>query len=539
VTLHPIQTGRPGRASNALIRRALGDSRIRTIAFAYVFGVYAWLQAAGYRSAYPTLADRMSFARAFAGNDAIRLFYGYPYDVFTVGGYSAWRVGGTLAIAGVAFGMLASIRALRTEEEVGRADTVLATPISRRTWHGSELAACAAPAFVLWLAEWVGFVVGRLPLAGAAFLALSTVSVVVVFVGVGALASQLASTGHGALGLSAGVGVACWLGRVVSDTLPGAGWLRWATPLGWAEASRPFAGTHLAVLALPLVATGALIAVSLWIARGRDVGVGLLSGRSETPPRLHLLRTSTTHAIRSQRWTFLGWVVGVCGSAAVLGMISTSISAAGLSKKLQIELDRLGAGSITTPAGYLALIFVVFVVAICLFGCAQVGSVCKEELGHQLETLFALPIGRVRWLGGRLLVILVGVVVLGELAGLLTWVGAASQGVRIPLSHLLEAGWNCATVAVLFLGLAALAYAVVPRAATAISYLLVSVSFLWYILGVLLRLPRWLLDATPFQHVGLEPAEPFQTVAAGALVLIGLTAGVAALAVFRRRDLDA
>lgn len=104
----------------ALCRRAFLDARVRTGVFGYAFAVYAWLEAAGYRSAFPSLADRVAFARSFAGNDAIRLFYGYPYNVVTVEGYSAWRVGGTLALAAAVFGTLAAVRALRTEEEAGR-----------------------------------------------------------------------------------------------------------------------------------------------------------------------------------------------------------------------------------------------------------------------------------------------------------------------------------------------------------------------------------------------------------------------------------
>ena len=94
---------RPGDAFVALARRAFIDARVRTLGFAYAFAVYSYIQPAGFRSTYPTLADRLAFARSFAGNAAIRLFYGYPYDPVTIGGYTAWRVGGTLAIFAALF----------------------------------------------------------------------------------------------------------------------------------------------------------------------------------------------------------------------------------------------------------------------------------------------------------------------------------------------------------------------------------------------------------------------------------------------------
>ena len=76
----------PGRA---LARRALRDARTRTIAFAYLFGLYAYIQPVGYRHTYPTTADRASFAQSFAGNKGLRLFYGEPHDLLTVSGYTA------------------------------------------------------------------------------------------------------------------------------------------------------------------------------------------------------------------------------------------------------------------------------------------------------------------------------------------------------------------------------------------------------------------------------------------------------------------
>ena len=107
-------------------------------------------------------------------------------------------------------------------------------------------------------------------------------------------------------------------------------------------------------------------------------------------------------------------------------------------------------------------------------------------------------------------------------AGLLTWAGAESGGVSISLTGMLEAGLNCLPVALLFLGIAALAYAIVPRASAGLSYGLVTVAFLWHLFGSLLGVPKWLVEATPFAHVGLVPAQPFR--AAAAVVMLAIAA---------------
>ena len=152
----------PLGAARALVRRTFRDARIRTFAFAYLFAIYAYIQPVGYRHAYPTLADRLGFAHSFAANEALRLFYGYPYNPLTVGGYSAWRVGGTLAILAAVFGLLAAVRALRGEEDTGRMELVLAGGVGRRTTYLSAMAAIGVGILILWLAEFAGFIAGGL-----------------------------------------------------------------------------------------------------------------------------------------------------------------------------------------------------------------------------------------------------------------------------------------------------------------------------------------------------------------------------------------
>ena len=49
-----------------------------------------------------------------------------------------------------------------------------------------------------------------------------------------------------------------------------------------------------------------------------------------------------------------------------------------------------------------------FVLAIGLFACSQIAAARREEADQRLETLFALPVGRAGWLGGRLALAVLG-----------------------------------------------------------------------------------------------------------------------------------
>jgi ABC-2 type transport system permease protein len=323
---------------------------------------------------------------------------------------------------------------MRTEEDAGRTELVLAGLIGRQGALLSATAAIGASIVILWFAEFAGFLVGGLSAGGSAYLALATTSVVPVCVGVGALASQLAPTRRLALA-----------GR---------------------------------------------------IALGRDVGTGALPARDSAKPRLRLLSSPGAQALRSERTSVIVWGVSIGTFALILGMVSASISSAGISANIRKELAKLGSGSIATPTGYMSFVFIFFVLAVSLFACAQVGAAHEEEAAERLETLLSAPVSRSRWLGGRLAIAAGAAAVLSALAGVLAWAGAASQGVSIALPQMLEAGANCLPVSLLFLGLAALAYATVPRASAGIAYGLVALAFLWQLVGSLLGVPKWLVEAS-------------------------------------------
>jgi ABC-2 type transport system permease protein len=523
--------------ASAIARRALADSRVRNLSYAVLFALVAYAQASGYRSAYPTLRSRLQFAHAFGGNASVRLFYGKPYDLLTVGGYAAWRVGGVLAIFAGIWGVLAAVRALRAEEDGGRAELVLASPVSRRRAYLAVLAAVGAGVAMLWAAILAGLLAGALPLGDSAYLALATVATAIVFAGVGALASQLAPTRRVALELGSAVLVVALLLRVIADTAAGLEWLHWATPLGWSEELHAFTGTHAPVLALPLGAAALLLLAAGAIALRRDVGNGLLREREQARPRLRLLSSPSALALREERVSLGGWLFGTGLFALVVGLISTSISRAGISGALQRQLQRLGGVSITQPAGYIGFSFLFFLLAVSLFCASQVAAARHEEAEGRLETLFALPIDRRRWLGGRMALALAAAVVIALAAGALAWLGATIQGADVSLSSMLEAGANCLPIALLFGGLGALAFALAPRAGAGIGYALVAVAFVWQLLSGVLEAPAWLRDLSPFQHVGLVPAQDFKLLPATVMLAIAALAAATAVLVFQRRDL--
>ncbi|HLZ69013.1 MAG TPA: polyketide antibiotic transporter [Dehalococcoidia bacterium] len=520
----------------ALARRAFADARVRLLSFALIFFAYPLATIAGYKKTYPTAADRLSFARSFGDNPAVKLFYGTPHHLETLGGYASWRAGGILALGAAFFGAFAAVRALRSEEESGRFEITASGAITRGGAYAARLVAIGALLAALWLACWLGVMAGGLPSGGSAYQALVVIGVAAVYVGVGAVASQLIPTGRGALELAGAVLGLDFLLRVVADT-SGPLALHWLMPLGWAEELRAFTGARPAVLLLPLLAATALLLLAGACERRRDIGVAVFAPHDTVRrPRLRLLHAPAALALRAQSLSLAVWAAAVGGIGIVLGSVAGSV-ASGLSEDLRRRLGKFGGGSFGDASSVIGLYFLFFVLFIALFCCSQIGAARDEEAEGRLETLFALPQGRVAWLAGRLGLAVAGAALIAVVAGLGTAIGGAASGADVSLTTLIGAGLNTLPASLLFLGLGALLIAVAPRLGTGVAYGLVSLAFLWELVGGLLGVPGWLLGVSPFHQIGLVPAQDFRAGPAAIMLAIGCCAAAVALVRFRTRDL--
>ncbi len=336
-------------ALSAIARRRFAAGRVRDLCFAVFFFVYAAGQVSAYRSTYPTTQDRLDFAKSFGDNKAVRLFYGVPHDLLTAGGYAAWRVAGVLAIFAAAWGLLAAVRSMRAEEDSGHEELVLAQAVDRRTSFAASIAAGVAGAAILWAAVWLGLVAGKLPAGESALFALGLAFLGLGSLGVGALVSQVASTRRLALELGAGVLGLAFVLRVIADTADSLDWMRWLTPLGWAEELRPFTGSRPAVLLLLLGAAAVLIASAGWIAMRRDIGVGLVQASDTKEPNPSLLSSPTAQALRDERGRLAAWTIAGGVFAVVIGVLADSVSSVNVPESLNQQLQKLGVSSVTTP----------------------------------------------------------------------------------------------------------------------------------------------------------------------------------------------
>jgi ABC-2 type transport system permease protein len=521
----------------AVGRRALRGERVRLGVVAAIAALYTATNVIGYRDTYPTEAARQRFAAAFGDNPALRLFYGVPHDLASVAGYAEFRIVGLLSVLVAGWAVFAAVRPLRGEEDDGRFELVLAGAVTRRGATAAVLAAVAVECGAIWLASAAGLAVTGMPFgdlgAGQVLLLATAITAPgLLFAAVAAVACQVAPTHRGAQAIGGAALALALLVRIAADLASGAGWARWATPLGWAEEARPVTGSTPDVYALFLVATVAVAIVAVVLAGRRDVGTGLAGGRRVPRSRMRMLGSTWQAAVRAERTTLLVWLAAAGVFAFVIGAFSKSI--ADEARRAQLPAYATQA---TTARGYLALTFSFFALVVALFATSHLHGIRDEEASGRLETLLALPVSRRRWLGGRLLVAAAATVVLALLVGLLAWAGAAGAGAEVGLASLLTAGANCIPAALLFLGAGALLFAAAPRLGGGGALALVGAAFLWELVGALVGAPSWALSASPFHHVAVVPLQAFDLAGALMMLIAAAAAAGAALALFSRRDL--
>lgn len=494
----------------------------------------------GYAAAYPDPADRLVLARSIGSNPGLSALFGEPRALETMAGFTEWRVVLALALVGGVWGMFATTGVLRGEEDVGRAEVLLAGPVTRTGAAAATLTGLAAAWLVCTVITVLGLAAGtgrHLGVGPAALLGLTLTSLAAVMIGVAAATSQLAATRRRATGTAAAVLGVSYALRVGADSAPDLRSWRWWTPLGWLEEIRPLTGPAALPLVLMWLLAVVLCVVAARLVTRRDTGEGLWRADSAARPRTALLTGPFGLAVRLARGQAVSWAVGLALFGALIGLVARTASDAMSSSTGADLLDRLGVGDVGTRA-YTGVSFVFVTLALGLAAAGQVAAMRDEEASRRLDTVLTRPVGRGRWLGGRC-VVACGVLVLAAAAAVLgTAVAGSAADLGVPPGDLVVAGANVVPPAALVLGLGVLLLGVAPRVATGVTYAYVAGSFLLETVGAAVELPGWLLNASVLHHVSPAPAVDPDWPAAGVMVAVGLAAAVVGGLVFARRDLQ-
>jgi ABC-2 type transport system permease protein len=437
------------------------------------------------------------------------------------------------------------VRHTRQSEETGRDELLRAGVVGPAA--GVAAAALLALAADLALTPLLGLamIVNGQPVAGSLAAGAAVAAVGVAFTGVAALASQLSSSARGANGLGlAAVAVAFALSGVgnmlghtdASGLVAFSAWPTWLSPLGWGFELRPFGGDRWWVLVLPAVLAAGVAVAAVRYATRRDLGGGVLAeraGRAEASPRL---RGPFGLACRLQRNAFVARLATAIGFGLIFGSVSGS--ARTMSGTMREWYLRMGGTSQLLDAFFASMLELAGMMAT-IYAVQVLLRLREEESRGRLEPVLATAVSRPRWVASQMAVAGLGAAVL--LTGFAVAMALAAGWVVGGTPHLLVELTGAALVqlpAVLAIAGAVLAvFAVWPRRAAVLAWPVVGAAILGSpVFGASLRLPRWVIDLSPFAHQK-APAAAVGTTALIALLGLAVVAGTAGLAAFRRRDL--
>jgi ABC-2 type transport system permease protein len=528
----------------AIAREVFGRVWKGASALGVTFGVVAASSAKTYVSSFPTEASRRSMAESFSNNTSFSILFGSVAHIGTVGGYTSYKSYVFLTTIGAIWAILITTRNLRGEEESGRWNLLLAGRTNAARITAATITGIVAAVMVVFvLTAALVAAAGASPdvglgLGGSVYFAAATVLPTVVFLGVAAVASQLARTRHLASTIAMGCFAVSFVVRMLGDAGTGLRWLLWTTPLGWAELVQPFIEDDpwplLAGLVLALGLCGAAVARS---AR-RDAGAGTFAADESRLPRSFGLGSPIGLAIRLAAPVAAAWTLGIVATAFVFGSVTNSVvqALAGSSTVPEV-LTRLG-GVGRGPAAFLSVEFILLGTILALVPAHHVGMAREEERSGRLALLLAGPIGRRRWLAERIVLGASVVVVLGPLAGLACWAGAVALGADVGLWSTVAAGVGIVPAALVALSVGAAVLAVAPRVASAGVELVVGWSLVIDLLGSLVSGLEPLTRLSLFHSVGRAPATSPDWVAFAVTTGVAVAIAVVAVGVFGWRDLS-
>ena len=539
----PRELASAGRYPGTILARQVARRAVRSGAlWGLVFGLFIFVQTHAYTSTYKTQAARDQLARAYGSNTAMNALLGSERAVNTVAGFASWRFIGILGILGSIWGLLTSTRLMRGEEEAGRYDLLLAGQTTRRHAGGQALAGLGAGLLALFVLTALGVIVTGRPLSvgfslgQCLYFSVTLVAGAAMFLAIGALASQLASTRRRAAAMAGVVFGVAYALRMVADTNQGLHWLMWLSPLGWVEETRPLTDPNPVALLPVLVLLIAVTAATLHLAGTRDVGAASLPGRDSSQPHLALLGGSAGLAVRLMRPVALGWLFAVAAFAVLIGTTAeSSAKDATGSQGIGQAIGRLG-GHGSLVADDLGLTFLILALLIALISAGQITAMRTEEAGGYLENLLVRPVSRASWFAGRLGLSALVLLTAGLLAGIGAWEGAASQHSGVRFGSLVTAGLNVVPPGLFLLGLGALVLGAWPRRTSTVVYGYLAWSFLIEFAGGVVHTSHWLLDTSIFFHMVPAPAASPDWSSMAIITGLGIGGAVLGGILLSRRD---
>lgn len=519
-----------------LVRCIVRRDRVRLgVWFATMVGLFA-VSADSLTTMYPTQEKIVAYTTLFGDNPALIVFAGPGYGfhhpnlgTILVNETQLWW----MVLAAIMSVFLVG-RHTRLEEDVERAELVLANVVGRHAPTAASMIVVALLNVLIGAGTFATTLLTGYPLVGSLALAASCTAVGIVFIGLTAVAAQLTNTNRGTLGVGSGLVLVAFIVRAIGDV--STPWLRWCSPIGWAQAIRAYADERWWTLGVSAAVTIALLVLAFALASRRDLGSGLIAPRHGRPSARRWLTHPIGFAFRAQRGSLVIWLVSMLITGYVYGTIARDVDAMVASNPELAQIFAQLRGASITDSYFATTMMMLGLISSGFAISSALGPNAEEHAGRT-ESILAGALGRTRWLLSWLTISVVGTTLTIAIAGFGVGIaysratGDASEMVRLTGAALVTV-----PAALVLAGAAIALYGLLPHAALAAWSALVVVAVFGFF-GELFRIPHWLRQASPFEHVPAVPAEPLSLWP----MLVLLAIGAALIAVgcwgLERRDI--
>lgn len=518
-----------------LVRFVLRRDRLRLPIWLVAIGGVILVSAASLPPLYPDQAAIDAYVSLIADNPALKAFGGPGY------GFGSPNIGTILvneiqlwgAVSFAVMSIFLLIRHTRAEEDDERAEVILSSVVGRHAPLAAAVVVVSVANVVLALGCAVGFIALDYGVVGSLALAASMGAVGLVFVGVTAITAQLANSGRGAIGYASATLAAFFVIRALGDA--GGIWLRWLSPIGWAQSVRAFAREQWWAILLCLTFAAILLVTAPWLSTRRDLGSGLIASHGGPARAARWLAHPIGFPVRLQRAPVIAWAIGLFITGATYGMIGDEIEQYVADNPVLVDMFTKKGLDLTDSFFATGMLLLAMVAT--GFSISATLRLRTEENAGRADLMLAAPLARTRWMAGHLVVAVVGTTIILAAGGLGAGIAyAASTDDLSQIPRLLGAALVTVPATLVLVGIAIALFGLAPHAALMAWIALAVVSIVSY-LGEILRLPHWLRMISPFDHVPSVPAESVRWMPIVVLLLVSAALVAAGGWGLRRRDI--
>ena len=513
-----------------------------SLMYGVLFGFTLIASAVSYLSFYHTSHSREVLSQAFGHNVATIALFGPTYDLSQLAGFLVLKSFFTLIIVGSMWAIFATTKSLRGDEERGYFEHYLAGTVTLKRVYLQILCSAFVGLAILSITVFMILFAGDylrhlgLGLFQCLYYCLCVVAAPLIFVALGSLACQIFASRKSAnafLGWALGFFYAL---RLVGDSGIGLHWLDFISPIGWVELLHPMIRPR-PMYFMPIIIFSILcFLISGAMVASRDLGEALFDDSAPEKISKRYLRSDLTYSIYHVKTTLYSWFIAITLTGAVLGLVASSAGSTLNQSSIKTVFDRIGISGNGTQS-FLGFSFVIVAVLFSFMSLGQINTFREQEIDGHLDNFLTLAESRTRWILNRIAVTLVSELIAGIVCAIVMAATGYFHGSGMSFLISIFAILNLLPSSILVIGVATLAFGLIPSKTVFTGYFVIGWSMMVEIVAGFGKSSQYLLDTSIFHQISPYPAAKINVISVVLMLVIGILGLIVGVYYFGSRDI--